>query len=210
MPFGPNQLLRSAALAALVVPILAAAALVALATPAGAQVFTLVRDPANPVTTDPGVAGFAGASWIDADGNGWPDLFLSNVGLYLNHGDGVFTKQTIAGHTTALGNSWADYVNDGDPDLMLAGSRSGGQRGSRLFRNDGGGTFTRITAGAIGDSLNNAGWACSWGDYDADGWVDLVIAAPFGFTGSNPNRLLHNDGNGLLSHDVTTDVTVGV
>jgi hypothetical protein len=186
---------------------LAALALFAGADSAPAQVFTRVSDPANPLAGDAGGPGFSGASWIDADGNGWPDVFVSNVGLYLNHGGGVFSRQAVAGNAGAIGNSWADYDNDGDADLMLAGGSAG--RGSRLFRNDGGGAFTRVTAGATGDSLGNAGWACAWGDYDADGFVDLVIAAPFGFTGTNPNRLLRNAGNGTLVHDGTTDVTVG-
>src|SRR5688572_9570606 len=174
---------------------------------AGAQTFTRVNDPANPVTTDAGVAGFTGVSWIDADQNGWVDLFVGNVGLFLNAGGGVFSKQLVANNGGALGCSWADYDNDGDPDLMIAGGFAG--RGSRLLRNDGTAGFTTVTTGAVADSLGNAGWTCAWGDYDADGFVDLVIAAPFGFTGANPNRLLHNAGNGTLTQDTSTDVTVG-
>jgi hypothetical protein len=90
---------------------------------------------------------------------------------------------------------------------MIASGINGGH-GSRFWRNDGG-AFTQITAGVIGDSLGNVGWSCAWGDYDVDGFVDLVIAQAQGFTGSGPNRLLHNQSDGTFVRDLTTDVTVG-
>src|SRR5688572_11369593 len=82
---------------------LALAAALSLPPAALAQTFTRVHDPANPVTTDTGTIGFTGVSWIDVDQNGWPDLFVGNVGLYLNAGAGVFTKQLIANNAGALG-----------------------------------------------------------------------------------------------------------
>jgi enediyne biosynthesis protein E4 len=186
-----------------------AGALVAFAAPAAGQTFTRIVDPANPVFADPGAPGFAGASWVDADGNGRPDLFVGDRGLYLNAGAGVFTKVVIGDNVGTLGNSWADYDNDGDPDLMVAGSAGGGARGSRLFVNDGAGGLTLATTGTLADSVGNSAWACAWGDYDADGRVDLVLASAFGFTGTHTNRLLHNDGGGVMSQDAATDVTVG-
>ena len=175
---------------------------------AEAQTFVRIRDAANPVSNDAGGPGFSGASWIDVDFDGDDDLFVSNVALYRNLGGGAFAREPIAGNTGGLGNSWADLDNDGDADLMMAGGSAA--RGTRLFRNDGGaGGFTLVTAGATSDSLGNAGWACAWGDYDADGFADAVIAAPFGFTGANPNRLLRNAGAGTFVQDTSTDVTVG-
>ena len=203
MPPLPARVLAFAALLAALAPL-----------PARAQTFTRVNDPANPIATDTGAVGFSGASWIDIDGNGWDDLFLSNAGYYLNFGGGVFTKHNFAGNAFALGNSWADFDNDGDPDVMLAGTAitvgNLNLHGSRLFRNDGGGTFTLVTTAPFADSLGNAGWTAAWGDYDADGWADLVIAAPLGFTGFTPNRLFHNNRDGTLSYDLSTDVTTGL
>jgi hypothetical protein len=191
------------------VPGFALLVLVLAAAPAFAQVFTRVSDATNPIVTDAGAPGFAGSSWIDADGNGWPDLFVGERGLYLNAGGGSFSRVTVANTVAGLGHSWGDYDNDGDPDLMIAGGANGGH-GSRLYRNDGGGaSFTQIQGGVIGDSLGLTGWSCAWGDYDADGFLDLVIAQAQGFTGSGPNRLLHNQGDGTFVRDLATDVTVG-
>jgi hypothetical protein len=189
------------------VPSAAALALAAAVMPASAQTFTKLTDAANPIVADAGAPGFAGSSWIDADQDGRVDLFVGERGLYRNLGGGSFTKVLIPNNTANLGNSWADFDNDGDADLMIASGINGGH-GSRFWRNDGG-AFTQITAGVIGDSLGNVGWSCAWGDYDVDGFVDLVIAQAQGFTGSGPNRLLHNQSDGTFVRDLTTDVTVG-
>ena len=180
----------------------------ALTAAADAQVFTRVTDPANPIVTDPGAPGFAGAAWIDFDEDGRPDLFVGGQALYRNLGGGAFAKIVIPNLGPVLGVSWADFDNDGDADLMTAGGTNNGQHGSRLFRNDGG-QFNLVTIGPIADSLGNVGWSPAWGDYDGDGWVDLVIAQPFGFTGFGPNLLFHNEGGGVLTRDLATDVTVG-
>ncbi|HSR53046.1 MAG TPA: CRTAC1 family protein [Acidobacteriota bacterium] len=145
-----------------------------------------------------------GAAFVDYDGDGDDDLFISNSSinfLYRNNGDGSFTKVASSpllniGSTTT-GISWADADNDGDLDLALAGTPS------LLFRNDGGGGFTRMNLPV--NSLN--GWSCAWGDYDNDGLVDLVIARPFGFVpGAQSNTLLRNLGN--LTFEAVTDSPV--
>lgn len=69
----------------------------------------------------------------------------------------------------SLAVAWADYDRDGDLDFAVAG-KSGEVR---LYRNDRG-TFRNVGA-ALG--LPRAGYelrALSWGDYDGDGWPDLL------------------------------------
>ncbi|MHA6246362.1 VCBS repeat-containing protein [Pontibacter sp. CAU 1760] len=68
-----------------------------------------------------------GAGVADIDGDGWPDIYVSNDYdipdfLYLNNRDGTFTDQlkTSLGHTShfSMGNDLADINNDGLPDIF--------------------------------------------------------------------------------------------
>ncbi len=160
-----------------------------------AQTFVRITDTTNPIVSDAGSNGFTGASWIDFNGDGLLDLFANRDFLYQNNGGGAFLKINVSfqGNLTqsiGSGNSWADYDNDGDPDLFYSGAHS------RLYRNDGNSVFAPVLTGAIGDSLATAGWASAWADYDNDGYVDLFITHPANFipTAVFPNHLLHNDG----------------
>jgi len=168
------------------------------------QVFTKITDANNPVVSD-GTSGFyIGASWIDFDNDGLLDLYVSRQVLYRNLGNGNFEKITtaLANQGPVQGNSWADYDNDGDIDCFVVTSAS---NDSYLYRNDGGGIFTKITSGLIGDAVHNSGWGCSWADYNNDGYVDLVIAAPndFGIV-NHPSRFYENNGDGTFSRIDTT------
>jgi len=68
-----------------------------------------------------------GAGVADLNGDGWPDLYVSNDYtvpdyLYLNNRNGTFTdvKASALGHTSqfSMGNNVADVNNDGLPDIF--------------------------------------------------------------------------------------------
>ena len=132
----------------------------------------------------------AGCAWIDYDQDGLLDLFLVNSAatplyapklplrgaLYHNNGDGTFTDVTARAGVGAeglfgMGVAVGDFNNDGYPDLFVLGYGR-----CILYRNNGDGSFTDVTAKA---GVENRGrWASSaaWFDYDNDGRLDLVIA----------------------------------
>lgn len=109
------------------------------------------------------------------------------------------------------GAAWADYDNDGWVDLVVANEvgpltlgederRRSGAR-ARLYHNDQG-TFTDVTDKA-GIDFRGWGMAASWGDYDNDGNVDLVLTA------YGRNVLYHNRGDGTFA-DRSVASRVGV
>jgi len=157
-----------------------------------------VKVTAGPVVNDGGWC--YGACWADFNDDGFIDLFVvnnqtgsNNNFLYMNNGDGSFTKVTSGVIVNDGGSSYgctcADYDNDGDIDVFVA--NYGGN--NCLYSNNGDGTFTKITTGAIvNDGGNSTG--CAWGDYDNDGYVDLYVC-----NRNQNNFLYHNSGNGTFT-----------
>src|SRR5262249_6505456 len=66
-----------------------------------------------------------GDTWVDVDGDGDLDLLLQvnlkNSCLMLNQGDGTFVRDSLfdALQPTAGLSAWADFDNDGDPDVVI-------------------------------------------------------------------------------------------
>ena len=127
-----------------------------------------------------------GSAFFDYDGDGDPDLYVTNGSSYegfpagqhptnrLYRNDGVtFSDVTLeagVGDTSwSMGCAAADYDNDGDVDLYVANYGD-----NILHRNEGNGRFRDVTAAAgVGDE--RWGVAGAFGDYDRDGDVDLFV-----------------------------------
>ncbi len=114
----------------------------------------------------------------------------------------LFTKVTANPIATDSGSSsgaaWADYDQDGNEDLFVAhATPSGTAELSVLYHNNGDGTFTKITTGAVvndvGDSQSSA-----WVDYDRDGFIDLFVP-----NRNKANFLYHNNGDGTFARVMT-------
>ncbi len=179
-----------------------------------------------------------GLAVFDYNGDGRPDVFFTNGAvtpglektaprfwnrLYRNDGGPRFTDVTeetgVKGVGYAMGAAAADYDNDGDVDLFVAGVRH-----NQLLRNAGGRAFEDVTARA---GIASGEWAVAggWFDYDRDGHLDLFVVNyvhwspdfdrfcgdeargiriychPRFFDGL-PNRLYRNRGDGTFE-DVT-------
>ena len=169
------------------------------------------------------------ATFDDYDQDGDLDLFLSHHSslgqqdtetLWRNFGDGTFESYSIqsgiAGSllgVDATGDNdvlqdftftpnLSDIDGDGDRDLLMSADFGT----SKVFMNNGDGTFTHATDRDV--ITDEAGMGGAVGDYDNDGDMDWFVSSIYNeeadLTG---NRLYRNDGNGVFE-DVT--VAAGV
>jgi RHS repeat-associated protein len=162
-----------------------------------------VKDPNGP--NIPGESG--SVAWVDYNADGNIDLFVShhtgiNNDLFSNNGNGTFTQVTsgsiVNDGGNSLGSSWGDFDNNGYPDLYIANENEN----NFLYSNNGDGTFSKITQDVVVKD-NSASRGCVWGDYDNDGYLDLIVA-------NNGNNLLyHANGDGSFTKIRKGDVVTG-
>ncbi len=129
-----------------------------------------------------------GIAIADYDRDGRIDLFIANDSmpefLYHNKGGGTFEEQGLLSQTAVdedgrtyagMGVDFADYDNDGLPDLAVDDLAN---QMYAIYRNLGGGQFNYVTksSGVGRMSMLHSGWGLRFLDYDNDGWKDLLIA----------------------------------
>ncbi len=144
----------------------------------------------------------------DVDGDGDLDLVLADWGghpadasdgfvrLWRNEGDGVFVEATAeAMPDTVVGWSWElellDADDDGDLDVAVSCKSCSG---SKLYDNDGDGTFTDVTAGSMPQLGNNYEFEPM--DVDGDGDLDLVTINDHG--PGTRNGIFENQGGAFV------------
>jgi len=129
-----------------------------------------------------------GAAWGDVDGDGLPDLYVTNhlneARLYRNLNGGRFedVTATYLAHEDIVadkhGVAWADYDNDGRLDLVqLTGAVKGvGAEPKILFHNQGD-RLVNVAAAAGVLNLEGRTRMPLWVDLNGDGRLDLFHGA---------------------------------
>jgi len=128
-----------------------------------------------------------GIALADYDRDGRIDLFIANDSmpefLFHNKGNGTFEEVALQsgvavdseGHSYAgMGVDFADYHNDGLPDIVVTDLAS---QIYALYRNNGDGTFNyeSYPSGIGLMTMKHSGWGVRFLDFDNDGWKDLLI-----------------------------------
>ena len=181
-----------------------AALIILLCTNLNGQVFTKVTE--GDIVND--IGGSRACSWGDFNNDGYLDIFVANGNnennfLYQNNGDGTFSRtfnsDIVFDGKPAQNGTWGDYDNDGYLDLFISYLDPDNQ----LFHNTGDGTFQQIPTGSMIVVSDGGGSRSSaWGDFDNDGFLDLVVANRLG----QNNFLYRNNGDGSFTKITTGPV----
>jgi len=130
-----------------------------------------------------------GAVALDADADGWPDLFVANDEvpnhLWVNRRNGTFAEQALEagcgvnaeGHaTSSMGIAAADFDGDSHDDLFITNLTD---ETNTLYLGDGRGSFVDATlASGLGPASLPFTSFGTWDvDYDDDGWPDLLVVS---------------------------------
>ena len=175
-------------------------------------ILLLVRGQPQPYSPGGEVEGITSKLSRDVPASSSPVQFTNvaeSVGIRFKHFQGQ--RSTQLPEDMGSGAAWGDFDNDGNLDLYICDiaaplnaspeQRTASPGGNRLFRNNGNGTFTDVTAKA-GVGYKGISMGAAWADFDNDGHLDLVV------TSYDRILLYRNRGDGTfqdVSHQAGVD-----
>jgi hypothetical protein len=174
-----------------------------------------------------------GVTMADVNGDGLLDIYVCNSGdikddnkqneLFINNGDLTFTEKAeeygLADRGYSTHAAFFDYDKDGDLDCYLLNNsyKAIGSfklkrnarpdrdpiGGDKLFRNDGGNSFTDVTetSGVYG-SIIGFGLGVTVGDVNRDGWQDIYVSNDF----FERDYLYINNQDGTFTEDLESQM----
>jgi|GEM_PF-3490051 len=145
----------------------------------------------------------------DYDGDHDLDILMAGFNEFLafetrlfKNTEGNFSSVALPSsiNRTASGSvQWADYDNDGDPDILISGGNESEPVPTKkmaIFKNNGNSIFSEVPESSFGVIINSV----NWGDYDNDGDLDILAEGGTDQFGENENlipalQIYRNDGD---------------
>jgi len=153
-----------------------------------------------------------GLAFGDVNGDGFPDMIVSGgfgnpgpggsqVGLYLNDGEGNFTENTSNSFVATREGDirMFDFDNDGDLDIIISGFVGSNNYALNLYQNDGTGNFTLNTQSGL-ETFGLYYAHLEIADFDDDGLLDIATVGKVS-TGAQLSkiRIFKNNGNSTFT-----------
>jgi hypothetical protein len=144
---------------------------------------------------DYGIGNSMGLYWKDYDHDGWEEVYVTRIGkggLYKRQQNGKYINIAESSGAEFNGMTWGivweDFDNDMDDDMFLVNTY--GYNGTKsLYYENKNGKYTEMAL-AYGLNYPYSFYGLAYGDFNNDGYLDLIAAASDGF-----NKLLFNTKN---------------
>lgn len=151
--------------------------------------------------------------WYDYDNDGDLDLLVTGrptttgtvgvTNLYDNSNGVLTLNSSISSTFTDVlysTISWGDYNNDGYTDVMITGQLVNGTELTKLYKNNGNGSFTNSSASSTFDDETQS--SIDWGDIDGDNDLDVIISGT-----SNTNIYINNGDESFTKSSASSTIS---